>query len=223
MAKSRTARCPDEADQAAGAPEEGAKAGHRARLLEILHGLSPQQFEHFCQKLLQACGFHDVTVTGRPGDRGIDGRALLDRGILTVPVLFQCKKVSGSVSVRVIRDFRGTLAGRGELGIILTTGTFTQPARAEASRPGVGPITLVDGDALVRVLEELRLGLHPVTAFEIDHAFFARFAASELDGDEGDELLDDAQMAEILADADLLTRLRRGSRDARQGKGDFVA
>ena len=36
------------------------------------------------------------------------------------------------------------------------------------------------------------------------------------------QFVDDYEMAEILANEDLLDRLRRGSRDARQAKGRFV-
>ena len=69
------------------------------------------------------------------------------------------------------------MAGRADKGIILTTGTFTAEARREASRDGVPPIELIDGDRLVEMLEGLELGLRPVKAFEIDAGFFAAFRA----------------------------------------------
>jgi uncharacterized protein (DUF1778 family) len=36
------------------------------------------------------------------------------------------------------------------------------------------------------------------------------------------QFVDDAEMAEILADENLIARLRRGSREAKEGKGRFV-
>jgi restriction system protein len=67
------------------------------------------------------------------------------------------------------------MAGRADKGIIMTTGTFTAEARREASRDGVPPIELIDGEKLVEMLEGLELGLKPVKAFEIDDSFFNEF------------------------------------------------
>nr|NMF97472.1 hypothetical protein [Aromatoleum toluolicum] len=47
------------------------------------------------------------------------------------------------------------MAGRADKGIIITTGTFTAEARREASRDGVPPIELIDGEKLVDMLEHL--------------------------------------------------------------------
>jgi len=67
------------------------------------------------------------------------------------------------------------MAGRADKGIIITTGTFTAEARREALRDGVVPIELIDGDKLVDMLQNLELGLKPVTTYEIDDAFFSEF------------------------------------------------
>lgn len=67
------------------------------------------------------------------------------------------------------------MAGRADKGIILTTRTFTAEARREASRDGAPPIELVDGEKLVRMLEELELGLKPKTVLEVDTSFFEQF------------------------------------------------
>jgi len=40
------------------------------------------------------------------------------------------------------------MAGRGEKGVIITTSTFTAAAQQEATRDGVPPIDLLDGDML---------------------------------------------------------------------------
>ena len=67
------------------------------------------------------------------------------------------------------------MQGRGEKGLIITTGRFTKEAKSEASRDGVTPIELIDGNRLVELFEKYRLGLKPVTVFEIDHDFFRSF------------------------------------------------
>jgi restriction system protein len=52
------------------------------------------------------------------------------------------------------------MAGRGEKGVIITSGTFTPAARAEATRDGVPPIDLIDGDALCDLLKRHRVGIN---------------------------------------------------------------
>ena len=74
-----------------------------------------------------------------------------------------------------VRDFRGAMAGRADKGIIITTGTFTAEARREATRDGVPPIELLDGEKLIDMLESLELGLKPITTYQVNHAFFAEF------------------------------------------------
>jgi restriction system protein len=56
------------------------------------------------------------------------------------------------------------------------SGTFTADARKEASRDGVPPIELVDGQKMVNMLAELELGLKPVTTYEVEEEFFKEFA-----------------------------------------------
>ncbi len=65
--------------------------------------------------------------------------------------------------------------GRADKGIILTTAVFTNEARKEAVRDGATPIELVDGDALIEILENLELGLNPRTVYDVDEKFFLEF------------------------------------------------
>jgi restriction system protein len=146
--------------------------------VETLMGLPASGFERLCQRVLRESGFQEVKVTGRSGDGGIDGNGILQiNPFVSFQVLFQCKRYSGSVSVSQVRDFRGAMMGRADKGIILTTGTFTKDARSEAVRDGVPPIELVNGDKLLDMLEELGLGLRPVTSYEVDVDFFEEFMA----------------------------------------------
>ncbi len=149
---------------------------HRRKIMSILTGLPPDGFERLCQRLLRESGFENVVVTGRSGDGGIDGHGILRiNPLVSFYVYFQCKRYRHPVGPSVVRDFRGAMLGRADKGIILTTATFTSEARKEAVRDGVPPIELVDGDALVDMLENLELGLVPQTIFEVDEAFFKEF------------------------------------------------
>jgi restriction system protein len=151
---------------------------YRIGLMETLLSLPANGFERLCQRLLRESGFQEVKVTGRTGDGGIDGNGLLEiNPFVSFQVLFQCKRYSGSVSVSQVRDFRGAMMGRADKGIILTTGTFTKDAKGEAVRDGVPPIELVNGDKLLDILEELELGVKPVTVYEVDATFFEEFMA----------------------------------------------
>lgn len=69
------------------------------------------------------------------------------------------------------------MSGRADKGIIITTGTFTQEAKREATRDGAPPIELIDGEKLIDMLEKLELGLRAVTTFEVEHSFFNEFKA----------------------------------------------
>lgn len=162
-------------------PDESASAGpyagtHRDEVLAILQSLPPEGFERFCQELLRESDFQEVTVTGRSGDGGIDGLGVLQvNRLVSFKVVFQCKRYKGTVGAPQVRDFRGAMMGRADKGIILTTGTFSTEAKKEALRDGTPPIELVDGEKVVRMMEELELGLTPVQSFTVNRSFFDDF------------------------------------------------
>ena len=130
-------------------------------LLGVLGAMAPDTFERFCGRLLRESGFESVVVTGRPGDGGIDGQGVIQLagGMIGFPVYFQCKRYSGNVPAGAVRDFRGAMQGRGDRGLIITTGQFTSEARREATRAGAPPIDLIDGVRLAEKIKELRLGV----------------------------------------------------------------
>lgn len=122
--------------------------------------MPPDAFERLCQRLLRESDFIQVEVTGRTGDGGIDGRGVVKLGgLLSFHVIFQCKRYRDTVSSSAIRDFRGAMVGRADKGLFLTTGTFSRDAKAEAQRDGAPPLDLIDGDELVVMLKEMRLGI----------------------------------------------------------------
>lgn len=147
-------------------------------MLNILKNLNPSEFEKLCQRVLRESGFVEVKVTGRSGDGGIDGTGILKvGGFLSFRVIFQSKRYQGSVSSREIREFKGTMSGRADKGLFITTGTFTRDAKLEAQRDGSVPIDLVDGDELVEKMKELRLGVKvkKEEVVEVDKEWFNNF------------------------------------------------
>ena len=124
-------------------------------LLSRLQSMPPDSFERLCQQLLLKSGIEDVKVTGGTGDEGIDGQGVMRaQGLITAPVVFQAKRYRGRVSVSEVRDFRGAMDGRASTGLLITTGTFTKQARAEAKREGAAKIRLIDGSELVALLKK---------------------------------------------------------------------
>jgi restriction system protein len=155
---------------------DAAGTSHGEQLLSLLKKLPPAGFERLCQRLLREAGFSQVNVTGKTGDGGIDGIGLLEiNPLLSLKVLFQSKRYDKSVGPDKIRDFRGALTGRADKGIFITTGTFTREAKNESVRDGAEPIELVDGEKLVRLFEDLELGLRKRTVYEVDGEFFREF------------------------------------------------
>jgi restriction system protein len=147
------------------------------KLLAVIKAMQPDAFERLCQRLLRESGFIQVEVTGKTNDGGIDGKGVVRiGGLLSFHVIFQCKRYQGSVSSPVVRDFRGAMVGRADKGLLITTGTFTKDARTEAQRDGAPPIDLIDGEALVEKLKELRIGVEIkeriVEEVLIDEAYF---------------------------------------------------
>jgi len=145
-------------------------------LLEVLQSVTPKGFENICKRLLREHGFENVEVTGGSHDGGIDGYGTLELNpFVSIKVLFQCKRYKGTVSRAQVGDFRNAMLGRAEKGIILTTGTFSEDAKREASRDGAPPVELIDGQKLVQLFEERELGLKPKIIYEIDMKFFEPF------------------------------------------------
>ncbi|XGV96544.1 MAG: restriction endonuclease [Leptolyngbya sp. BL-A-14] len=132
----------------------------RAGLLKQLKALSPRNFELFSMKLLQAYGFHDLTVTARGPDGGIDGDGKLKVGLADMGVAFQCKRWKNkSISEPEVQRFRGAIQGKFEQGIFFTTSTFTSKAQEVSFQRGAVPIILVDGTLIVNFMIEKKFGV----------------------------------------------------------------
>lgn len=144
-------------------------------LLEIVKSIEPAAFERLCQRLLRESGFTEVAVEGRSGDGGIDGRGIYKiGGLISIRVIFQAKRYSGDVSSQQIREFKGTMTGRAEKGIFITSGTYTRDAKLEATRDGSLPIDLIDGRSLAELLKNLSLGVEtrPIEEVRILKSWF---------------------------------------------------
>lgn len=141
-------------------PEGDMSLSWEQQLLSQLQAVSPGGFERLCQRLLREAGFVEVKVTGKPDDGGIDGIGTIRLNLISFKVIFQCKRYKGSITAAQMRDFKGTMVGRAERGLYITTGSFSPSAKQEANRDGSPPIDLVDGDRLVGLMKEFGLGVN---------------------------------------------------------------
>jgi restriction system protein len=153
--KAERDRAPVDVDE----PDQDGTRDWKEELLDALLAMSPAGFERLAQRLLREAGFISATVMGRSGDGGIDGLGVYRLSLVSFPVYFQCKRYRGSVGPSVVRDFRGAMAGRGDKGLVITTGSFTGDAKREATRDGAPPIDLIDGDGLCELLKRYELGV----------------------------------------------------------------
>lgn len=134
-------------------------------LREMLYGLPPSAFERVVADLYAAEGW-ETRVTQASQDGGIDVVATRNDGIGQT-ALIQAKRYGPDTKVgaREIREYAAVRDRheKADMMLVVTTGTFTAPAREEAEAMNV---KLCDGDDLEAMIRRNGLGrqvatLHP--------------------------------------------------------------
>ncbi|WP_253257152.1 restriction endonuclease [Arthrobacter sp. Hiyo1] len=126
--------------------EEEQRQAANARDLSIMLAMTPTQFEHTIAALLSRLGYQDVNRVGGTGDKGADVLCLDASGRR---VIVQCKRYApgNPVSSPDMQRFLGAMQiHRCEVGIFVTTSTFTKAARNIGE---MHQVALVDGRVLV--------------------------------------------------------------------------
>ena len=132
----------------------------KAKTLRQLKGLNPYDFELFCKNLLERYGFHNLTVTKKSRDGGIDGHGKLKIGLAYMNVAFQCKRWgSNKIGRKEIDAFRGAVQGEYEQGLFFTTSSFSKEAEDSSIKRGAVPIILIDGDMIVDFMIDKHFGI----------------------------------------------------------------
>ncbi|GAA1287442.1 restriction endonuclease [Saccharothrix xinjiangensis] len=136
---------------------EAVRQAELDRAVESTDGMSGSDFEQWTARLLRRSGCVDVEVVGGAGDAGADVVAVAPDG---GRVVVQCKRYAptNKVGSEAVQRFSGTARyyHRADHPLIVTTSTFTGPARDVAARVG---ITLVDRR---RLAEWARGGAAPI-------------------------------------------------------------
>ncbi len=131
----------------------------RKALKEKLHEMDAYQFEYLIGDLLQKIGYENVEVTKRSGDGGIDVIAdLTVGGITNVKTVIQVKCWKANVSGKVITQLRGS-AEVDQRGLVITTSDFTKDAISESKAKNKMPVSLVNGDKLLKLMFEYGVGV----------------------------------------------------------------
>lgn len=141
------------------------------KLQNAIANMSPAKFEQFSRALLTKMG---VQFTNKgvqiSNDGGIDGYGYhIDADdFRTTRVVVQCKRFNvAPVSEPEINQFLGAMNKfQADYGVFITNGRFTNNAR-EAARAGT-PITLIDGNELIRLVIKYELFITPVKTYILD-------------------------------------------------------
>lgn len=121
----------------------------------VLDGLSWREFEQLVGEGFRAQGYRVIET----GDSGPDGGVDLVLSKDGDRFLVQCKQWKAyRVGVEVVRELYGVMAANGAAGgFVVTSGRFTEPAREFAQGRN---LKLVDGPALLQLLQKAQTGLH---------------------------------------------------------------
>ncbi len=151
--------------------EEKIKDDFKETLLSAISKMSPKKFEAFSRALLNKMGV-EFTEKGVQisNDGGIDGYGYhIDANdFRTTRVVIQCKRYNvAPVTEPEINQFLGAMNKyQADYGVFITNGRFTNSARI-AAREG-SPITLIDGNELVRLVKRYELYITPVQTYVLD-------------------------------------------------------
>ena len=151
--------------------EEKIEDDFKEKLLVAISKMSPKKFEAFSRALLTRMGV-EFTEKGVQisNDGGIDGYGYHTdtNDFRTTRVVIQCKRYNVSpVREPDINQFLGAMnKNQADYGVFITNGRFTNSAR-QAAREG-SPITLIDGNDLVKLVIKYELYITPVKTYVLE-------------------------------------------------------
>ena len=154
--------------------EEKIKDDFKEMLLASIAKMTPKKFEAFSRALLNRMGV-EFTEKGVQisNDGGIDGYGYhIDANdFRTTRVVIQCKRYNiAPVTEPEINQYLGAMNKyQADYGVFITNGRFTNSARI-AAREG-SPITLIDGNDLVKLVIKYELYITPVKTYVLDEFY----------------------------------------------------
>ncbi|WP_448825763.1 restriction endonuclease [Capnocytophaga bilenii] len=141
-------------------------------LLSLIKQRPISFFEYFIVELMRKIGYKGVDssnfdIIGKREKEGIEGIMYMDElGI--EKIYMQAKKWQMEVTSKDIRNFMGALNLKGtRKGVFITTSTFSQEAKAEATTNPMNKIVLVDADRLMQLAIMHNVGIQTKRVVEI--------------------------------------------------------
>jgi len=137
-------------------------------LLTKLKSLDPYYFEKVILMLLKKMGYGDFVETSKSGDGGIDG--IINEDKLGLDKIFiQAKRFTeNKVREKDIRNFIGAMSGDTNKGVFVTTSLFDKGA-TEKAKNAHHKIILIDGNKLVDLMLEYKVGVQVKATYELKH------------------------------------------------------
>lgn len=138
--------------------DRGPNGGPRKRkhkCLKSLRNADSTSFKTICRKFLIKSGFQKINITGMAYGSAFGGTAIFSRNGILVSI--RCQRSVRIVDSIEIVNFRKAMAGRSEKGLLITTSSFTESARKEATRIGALEIVLIDGIKLCNILKKMNI------------------------------------------------------------------
>lgn len=111
---------------------------------------NPFEFQELVAALLRSMGYYTPFIAPKGRDGGIDIIAYHDPlGATTPQIKVQVKHYpQTAIDVTIVRNLVGVLTKQDEIGLVVTSGTFTNDAKREA-RNNHRTVRLIDGDEFV--------------------------------------------------------------------------
>jgi restriction system protein len=148
------------------------KSNLATEIIQKIKACSPSFFERLVIELLVKMGYGGSRkdageAIGKSGDGGIDGIIKEDK--LGLDILYiQAKRWEGSVGRPEIQKFAGALQlHHAKKGIFITTSNYSKDALDYVSRIE-SKIILIDGDLLANLMIDNKVGVSPITSYEIN-------------------------------------------------------
>lgn len=141
-------------------------------LLQLIKSKPISFFEYFIVELLKKIGYKGIDsanfeVIGQQEKQGIEGIMYQDE-LQIDKIYMQAKKWDIQVTSKDIRNFIGALSLKGtKKGVFITTSSFSDEAKAEASLNPAHKIILVDSDSLMQLAISHNVAIQTKRTIEI--------------------------------------------------------
>lgn len=124
-------------------------------LRNFIAAKNPYEFQDMVAALLKAMGYHISFVAAKGKDGGIDIVAYQDAlGIKTPRIKVQVKHYPNNpISPDAIRSLKGLLNAGEEIGLFVTSGTYSNESQRFAREANIH-IKLIDGDELIELWQQ---------------------------------------------------------------------